>query len=67
MIDVEIKSADPLLLNVILDIAEEYGGIVNSRPYMVDLGYCSVQIPWDKCDNTIFEQIKNTKVGCITV
>ena len=43
MIEVEIKSADPFLLNMILDIAEEYGGKVNGRPYMVNLGYCSVQ------------------------
>ena len=47
MVEVEIKSADPLLLNVVLDIAEEYGGIVNSRPYMVDLGYCNVQFKLD--------------------
>ena len=47
MVDVEIKSADPLLFNVVLDIAEEYGGIVNSRPYMVNLGYCSVQFKLD--------------------
>ena len=43
MIEVEIKSADPLLLNMVLDVAEEYGGIINDRPYLVDLGYCSVQ------------------------
>lgn len=67
MVEVEIKSADPLLLNMILDVAKEYGGIVNDRPYLVDLGYCSVQIPWDKCDGTIFEQIKNMKIGSITV
>ena len=67
MIEVEIKSADPFLLNMILDVAEEYGGVVNDRPYLVDLGYCSVQIPWDKVDGTIFEQIKNTKIGSITV
>ena len=67
MIEVEIKSADPFLLNAILDIAEEYGGKVNGRPYLVNLGYCSVQIPWDKVDGTIFEQIKNTKIGSITV
>ena len=47
MVEVEIKSADPLLLNVVLDIAEEYSGIVNSRPYMVNLGYCSVQFKLD--------------------
>ena len=47
MVEVEIKSADPLLLNVVLDIAEEYGGIVNNRPYMVDLGYCSVRFKLD--------------------
>lgn len=47
MVEVEIKSADPHLLNVILDIAEEYGGKVNGRPYMVDLGYCSVQFTVD--------------------
>ena len=47
MIEVEIKSADPLLLNMILDVAKEYGGIVNGRPYMVDLGYCSVQFKVD--------------------
>lgn len=67
MIEVEIKSADPFLLNVILDIAEECGGIVNDRPYLVNLGYCGVQIPWDKVDGTIFEQIKNTKIGSIKV
>ena len=43
MIEVEIKSADPHLLNMILDVAEECGGKVNGRPYLVDLGYCSVQ------------------------
>ena len=47
MVEVEIKSADPLLLNVVLDIAEEYSGIVNSRPYMLNLGYCSVQFKLD--------------------
>ena len=47
MIEVEIKSADPHLLNMILDVAEEYGGKVNGRPYMVDLGYCSIQIKLD--------------------
>ena len=47
MIEVEIKSKDPLLLNAILDIAEEYGGKVNGRPYLVDLGYCSVQFKLD--------------------
>lgn len=47
MIEVEIKSADPHLLNVILDAAEEYGGIVNDRPYLVDLGYCNVQFKLD--------------------
>ena len=67
MIEVEIKSADPFLLNMILDVAEEYGGIVNQRPYLVDLGYCSVTIPWDKVDGTMFEQLKNMKVGSITV
>lgn len=67
MIEVEIKSTDPFLLNAILDIAEEYGGKVNGRPYLVDLGYCNVQIPWDKVNGTIFEQIKNTKIGSITV
>ena len=47
MIEVEIKSVDPHILNMILDIAEEYGGKVNGRPYMVDLGYCSVQFKVD--------------------
>lgn len=47
MVEVEIKSADPLLLNMILDVAEECGGIVNDRPYMVDLGYCNVQFKLD--------------------
>ena len=47
MIEVEIKSADPHLLNMILDVAEECGGKVNGRPYMVDLGYCSVQFKLD--------------------
>ena len=47
MVEVEIKSADPLLLNMILDVAKEYGGIVNGRPYMVDLGYCNVQFKVD--------------------
>ena len=67
MIEVEIKSADPHLLNMILDVAEECGGKVNGRPYLVNLSYCSVQIPWDKVDGTIFEQIKNTKIGSITI
>ena len=67
MIEVEIKSADPILLNVILDIAEECGGIVNDRPHLVNLGYCSIQIPWDKVNSTIFEQITNTKTGSIKV
>lgn len=47
MIEVEIKSEDPHLLNVILDVAEEYGAIVNNRPYLVDLGYYSVQFKLD--------------------
>ena len=47
MIEVEIKSADPFLLNMVIDIAEEYGGIVNDRPYLIDLGYCSVQFKLD--------------------
>lgn len=67
MIEVEIKSEDPFLLNMVLDVAEEYGGIVNGRPYLVSLGYCSVQIPWDNVDGTMFEKIKNTKVGMIKV
>ena len=67
MIEVEIKSSDPFLLNMILDVAKEYGGKVNGRPYLVDLGYCSVQIPCDKVDGTIFEQIKNTKIGSIMI
>jgi len=56
---IEIKTTDQGVMDIILDIAREFGGEVEERTPLMR-GYASVQIPAEKCSKELWQFLDNT-------